>query len=497
MQSSYESYDCVLAWAEKRARENDLGELRRAGLYRTPNEQYLTGTYPPLKALRPIEPAEVYAQASGVYNVYVHIPFCEQYCTFCHFFKEINSPQSRVERYVRTLCHEFELVTEAAGGRPQAETVYFGGGTPSYLNAEQLDRTFTKLWQHVDVLPSTEVTFELHPGVVRQPDYEDRLAAIAANGVNRWVFGIQSMDETVLLKLNRGHGRREVFRMLELLSEHGHDNLSVDLIFGLPYQTTENWYATIVELLQAGVRKFNVFPLFFKRSDPITKQYIREPEIFPDAETRLVMHHMAERLFFGEGFRRGPLFYYAQAEHHSRQQESKFEDIEHVNLLPFGVSSFGYIGGTQFYNVCDVGRHAELVDAGRPPVWLGATLSNEERVRRSMMFSLRVHGFDVGHLARTFDVDVSRLFGAQLERLEQLGLIARDGTQVELTDLGAVHADAVALCFVSDEVKALAAETNRTIVAPARDPRDRYDYSPLLRVDEPGGIDAGATRDAA
>jgi oxygen-independent coproporphyrinogen-3 oxidase len=492
MPIEHESYESVLAWARERMQALDLQTLHSAGIYRTPNEQYLTGTYPPLKALAPMEADEIFAGASGVYNAYLHIPFCEQYCTFCHFFKEINAQDSRVERYVRTLLSEIDLVTDRAGEQPTAETVYFGGGTPSYLSASQLQRVFDKLWSRLHRTSDTEVTFELHPGVVRQPDYEERLDTIAANGVNRFVFGIQSMDDQVLTKLNRGHGREEVFRLLDLLEARNVDNLSVDLIFGLPYQTTENWYRTLTELLDRGVEKYNIFPLFFKRSDPITKQYMREPEIFPDEQTRLVMHFMTERILTPKGFHRGPLFYYSKAEHHSRQQESKFEDIERVNLLPFGVSGFGYLGGTQFYNYCNMERHEAAVASGLPPVWRGWTLSPEERVRRSIMFSLRAHGFDVEQLTRTYDVDVEGRFGAEFTYLEDWGLIHREGSAISLTDLGAVLADAIALRFVSDDVIARAEETNRGIEKPSRDPLDRYDYSPLLRIDEPGGILTGS-----
>ena len=337
-----------------------------------------------------MDPEEVFADASGTYNAYLHIPFCEQYCTFCHFFKEINSQDSRVERYVRTLESEIDLVVGATGGEATVETVYFGGGTPSYLSASQLQRVFDKLWSGLQRTDHGG-DLELHPGVVRQPDYEDRLDTIAGNGINRFVFGIQSMNDVVLKKLNRGHGREEVFRLLDLLEARNVDNLSVDLIFGLPYQTTQNWYETITELLDRGVEKYNIFPLFFKRSDPITKQYQREPEIFPDEQTRLVMHYMTERLLLPKGFNRGPLFYYAKSEHHSRQQESKFADIERVNLMPFGVSGFGYIGGTQFYNYCNMERHQASIAAGVPPIWRGWTLSPEERVRRTIMFSLRAH----------------------------------------------------------------------------------------------------------
>jgi len=462
--------------------------LRAAGVYRTPLEYYLVGTYPPLKYLHDIDQSEVYKGITPSQNLYLHMPFCEQYCTFCHFYKEINSDTDRVDTYLTALHAEIGLVAGKMTDGLNASSVYFGGGTPSYLNAGQLTGLFEHLWRNVGVTADTEITFELHPGVVRRPDYEDRLDAIAAGRVNRWVFGIQSMDEDVLTTLNRGHGRDEVYRLLGLLSDRGIDNLNVDLIFGLPFQTFENWYGTLTELLAAGVTKFNIFPLMFKRSDPITRQYIRNPENFPDAADRLIMHYMAEYVLAAEGFTRGPVFYYSRAGEHSQQQQNKFDSIEEDNLVGLGVSSFGYIGGTQYYNLCDNAEYMKTVAEGRTGVWKGHTLADEERVRRAIMFGIRAGGVDFAGLERTFGIDGAALFEPELRELTDLGLVDITDGRMVLTDLGCTFVDGIGHLFASDEVRERVLETNDRIESPSSDPVDRYDYSPIGRLDLPGGI---------
>ncbi|MDN3354255.1 coproporphyrinogen-III oxidase family protein [Actinomadura sp. DC4] len=466
--------------------------LRAAGVYRTPLEYYLVGTYPPLKYLHDIDQSEVYKGMTPSQNLYLHMPFCEQYCTFCHFYKEINAGTDRVDAYLQAIHGEISVVSEQMAVGPDgglaASSVYFGGGTPSYLNADQLTGLFEHLWRNVEVTPDTEITFELHPGVVRRPDYEDRLDAIAAGRVNRWVFGIQSMDEGVLTTLNRGHGREEVYRLLGLLADRGIDNLNVDLIFGLPFQTFENWYSTMTDLLAAGVGKFNIFPLMFKRSDPITRQYIKNPENFPGAEDRLVMHYMAEYVLGAEGFRRGPVFYYSRAGEHSQQQQNKFDSIEEDNLVGLGVSSFGYIGGTQYYNVCDNAEYMKTVAAGRTGVWKGHTLADEERVRRAVMFGIRAGGVDFAGLEKTFGIDGTELFAPELRRLQDLGLVEVTDRRLVLTDLGCTFVDGIGHIFASDEVRERVLEANERIESPSSDPVDRYDYSPIGRLDLPGGI---------
>ena len=475
------AYDQVYAEAEAAVSALPLDALSRLGVHLPIEDYYLVGTYPPLKAMDRLPAADVLAGLTPTCNLYLHIPFCEQRCTFCHFAKEILPPGARVERYLGALSRELGAVAEQVGRPIVAQTVYFGGGTPSYLDARQIGRLFAALREHARLADDCEITFELHPSVIDAPDYGDRLDALMAAGVNRWVFGAQSMDDKVLRKLNRGHDRQAVYRLLRLLGDRGLDNHSVDLIFGLPYQTPENWYLTMRCLLEAGVQKFNIFPLMFKQADPISAHYRKQPEIFPDVRQRLVMHFMVESLLRPLGFHRGPLFYYARTRTHSQQQENKYDSIEDVNLLPFGVSSFGYVGHTQYYNNPDVGGYLADVDAGNLPVWRGAHVPVEERMRRAIMFGLRSAGVHRADYRRRYGADPVERFAAEFEPLVEHGLMEVDDAGVRLTDRGAPFADGIALRFVSEQVRRRVRNANATIVDLKRDPIDRYDFSPIER----------------
>ncbi|MEU9340184.1 coproporphyrinogen-III oxidase family protein [Streptomyces sp. NPDC048278] len=468
-----------------------MAQLTELGILQPIENYYLIGTYPPLKAMDPVDPMEFLPRATGMCNVYLHIPFCEQRCTFCHFAKEILPEDQRVARYVRALREDLALVGDLAG-RPTAATVYFGGGTPSYLNAEQIAEVSRSLRAAVGVTAETEMTFELHPGVIDAPDYADRLDAVAEAGVNRWVFGVQAMEDQILGKLNRGHTAADVHRLLGMLAERGVDNLSVDLIFGLPYQNLQNWYTSIRTLVEAGVKKFNIFPLMFKQADPISAHYRKNPEIFPGNRDRLLMHFATEAIMKEIGFRRGPLFYYAQDEHHSRQQESKFDSTEDINLLPFGVSGFGYVGHTQYYNECTVGGYMDAVESGRPPVWRGAHLGVEERMRRAVMFALRSSGVHREEFRRRYGVDPAEQFAAELRPFVDNGLLEIGPDVVSVTDRGAPFADSVAIKLASDSVRARIRSTNLSITDLKHDPLDRYDFSPIERDPVGAGVSPAA-----
>lgn len=470
----------VLDEAQTAVSRLPLATLQELGVLQPIENYYLVGTYPPLKAMGTADPQEFLPHATSACNVYLHIPFCEQRCTFCHFAKEILPPEKRVESYLRSLYADLAVTGEMAG-HPAAQTVYFGGGTPSYLNPRQITEVFARLREAVGVTAQTETTFELHPSIIDAPDYTDRLDALAESGVNRWVFGVQSMDDRVLGKLNRGHDAADVHRLLGLLAERDIDNLSLDLIFGLPYQTLENWYSSIRELVEAGVEKFNIFPLMFKQADPISAHYRSNPEIFPDNEQRLLMHFMTEAVMKRLGFRRGPLFYYSKSDHHSQQQENKYDSIEDINLLPFGVSGFGYVGHTQFYNEWSIDTYASAVESGRPPVWRSAALNLEERMRREVMFPLRSGGVNRTAFRERYGADPVDRFGEELAPYIDHGLLAVTEEAVEVTDTGAPFGDSIATALASEAVRSRVRASNALITDMKRDPVDRYDYSPIER----------------
>jgi oxygen-independent coproporphyrinogen-3 oxidase len=479
-------FDDVFEAASARADRIDVPRLRANGIAADAFEYYLLGTYPPLKAMDRIDEREAYDGASGLYNVYVHTPFCEQYCTFCHFAKEINPNRSRVAAYLRGVRRELELLAARLPEGIVAQTIYFGGGTPSFLTAGELEGLFEAVWRVVTPAPDCEVTFELHPRIVHEPEGLKRIETVRDRGVNRWAFGVQTLDDAELRAINRGHNAADVRTLLEMLEAAGCDNVSLDLMFGLPQQTVQTWYRTLRTVLDLGASKLNIFPLMFKATNPIATHYAKRPGEFADDRTRLLMHFVGEELLRRSGFQIGPVFYYSQTGQHSVQQTSKFTDIEHANLLPVGVSSFGYVGNTQFYNYCDIDSYLGAIGDGRLPVWMGKTLDLDARRRRAIMFGLRSHGVSRAACLQHYGCDPMRLFAREFELLMTLGIVEQvDGDVLRLTEDGVAWADGAGALFTSDEVRRRVEQTNRTIVNPRTDPLEIHDYSPIARLKSP------------
>lgn len=260
----FEDYRSRLA---DRAAAVDTGLLAAHGLLPKPAEHYLSGTYPPLKAMTQADDSEVLWGATERVNLYLHLPFCRQRCTFCHFAKEIQATPDRISRYVDALTTEIAMMAARLGPR-RVDSVYFGGCTPSTLPPADLARVFVALQEKFPWELHTEVTFGLHLQVVRdRVQLAQQFDVLRSGGVNRIAIGIQSLDDRVLRTLNRGHTAAEALTLVDILQHSPFDNVSVDLMHGLPYETPQLWFDTLSTIVERGVQKMNIFPLFLKVTD--------------------------------------------------------------------------------------------------------------------------------------------------------------------------------------------------------------------------------------
>lgn len=470
--------DTYRAAAQAAASALDTADPDIQQLLPSPTEHYLSGTYPPLKAMEPADADDVFRDASARLSLYVHIPFCRQRCTFCHFAKEVRATPGRVSSYFEALTAEIKMVAGRLGPR-EVSSVYIGGGTPSVLSPAEVTRLFTVLSEVFPWDSGAEVTFELHPQVVRNRlTLSDQLKSLRAAGVNRIAFGVQSLDDRVLRTLNRGHTAGEALALADVLTGSDFGNVSADLMYGLPHETLDGWYDTLRSVVEHGISKLNIFPLFLKVTDPISRLYDRKPHVFPDRRDRLITHLVAEEYLRDQGFRRGPVFYYSRAGRHSVQQELKFDSIDDTNLLGLGASSFGYLGGTQYYNRCDVDEYMAEVGAGRLPLWRAATLSRDELARRTVMFALRSAGVRRATFRARFGALPEDMF-PQMARFRRLGLLSRVNDTWITTDLGAYCVDGMAAQFASDDVQRRIAATDEAIADRRTSLLEQHHYSPL------------------
>ncbi|HEY0170680.1 MAG TPA: radical SAM family heme chaperone HemW, partial [Pyrinomonadaceae bacterium] len=231
-------------------------------------------------------------------GVYIHVPFCRSRCSYCDFATGAYEG-ALAERYVGALAREVESFARAEG-RAEVDTIYFGGGTPSLLSPAQVSFVLEAVRRRFDIDARAEVTLEMNPGTVTP----ESLRALRDAGVNRASFGAQTFDDRELRRLGRTHSSDDTRRTFESLRGAGFDNVSFDLIAGLPRQTAEAWSRNLEEALRLRPEHLSLYLLEVHEGTPLAEQIRAGRYADPDpdlaAEMYRLMCERTERAGYGQ-----------------------------------------------------------------------------------------------------------------------------------------------------------------------------------------------------
>lgn len=278
-------------------------------------------------------------------GIYIHIPFCNKRCIYCDFYSTVNDETVR-DNYVSALCQELEL---RAGYLPSREidTLYIGGGTPSLLTGCQLGRIFQKVNDLFDLKPGAEITIEVNPDDVN-PDF---VTALKSLPVNRVSMGVQSFNDDVLQLLNRRHNSRQAVEAVHLLYNNGYRNLSIDLIYGLPGQTLQQWEADVDKALQMPVTHLSSYALSYEEGT-VLKRWLDEGKISEaDEELSLAMFTMLMDKAAAQGWEHYEISNFAKPDFRSRHNSGYWKGMLYLGCGP---SAHSYNGNSRCWNQGDV-----------------------------------------------------------------------------------------------------------------------------------------------
>lgn len=386
-------------------------------------------------------------------GVYIHIPFCRARCSYCDF--ATGTYESALSaRYVRALT--LEIVRHATGemdaraltfAREQHEdvdTIFFGGGTPSLLAPAQVASILDAIRTTFHVAPGAEVTMEMNPGTVTP----ELLREFRALGVNRASFGAQTFDERELRRLGRTHTADDTRRTLRDLRAAGFDNLSFDLIAGLPEQTLEAWSRNLDEALRLRPEHLSLYLLEVHEGTPLADQIRRGFWRAPDADLAAEMYELMVERTASEGYEQYEISNFCLPGRESRHNTKYWAGAPYFG---FGCSAHSFDGHTaRWSNERDTLRYAELVEAGSSPVVERTELDQRAAGAEAIFLGLRLmrHGVNlVEHRAR-FGTDVRAEHADDFQRFTEAGLIEFDGDCMRLTPHGALLSNEVFAAFI-------------------------------------------------
>ena len=345
-------------------------------------------------------------------GIYVHIPFCRSKCQYCDFYSVTGSEESLKEDYRRAIC---EHIREAGGQAPGylVDTIYFGGGTPSFFGADGMASILTAIRKNFDVSPSAEITFEANPDSVPK----QLLRRLRSEGFNRVSLGIQCDDDELLKKIGRPHSYSQAVEAYQLIRKMRFRNVSVDLMYGLPDQSMEAWQQTLENVLRLRPEHISCYGLKVEEGTPLYE--VQEFANLADDDTQADMYLEAIRILREHGYRQYEISNFCRKGHVSRHNLKYWSGEEYLGFGPDAASDFG---GRRFTAVRDIHAYIEGIFTGGMVLREVQEVPPRDRAGEYLMMRLRtVVGINPEAYERKFLLPFAPLEAA-LETFRQRGL---------------------------------------------------------------------------
>lgn len=370
-------------------------------------------------------------------GIYLHIPFCKSRCSYCDFATDVYRSSDGVERYVTALCDE---IPGSTGGNIKVDTIYFGGGTPSLLLPRQVDQILTQVYSWFDVSEDdVEITMEMNPATVTT----ESLNGYRSLGVNRASFGVQTFDDRELKLLARGHDAKDARTTFRLLRDAGFQNISFDLIAGLPGQTLDGWRRNLDESIAMRPEHISLYLLEIHEGTPLAEQLRsgRRPALDEDLAAR--MYEVMRDELAAAGYQQYEISNFALPGCESRHN-SKYWRLDPV--YGFGVSAHSFDGFQRYANERDTAKYVQRIEEYRV-----AEVSREriDLASEAAFLGLRmIEGIDLTDFGNRFGIDIAAKYAAELDELVAAGLVASSADNLRLTPKGMLYSNEVFRVFV-------------------------------------------------
>lgn len=359
-------------------------------------------------------------------GLYIHIPFCASRCIYCGFYS--TTAVASQDRYTDALCREMQMqkdyLLKALDATPHMElsTVYLGGGTPSQLSGENLEKLFDTIYNKVyqDQLPvsaTAEVTIECNPDDIT-PQFASILSSLP---VNRVSMGVQTFSDERLKFLRRRHSAREVDQAIGRLRQAGIDNISIDLMFGFPQETMADWRTDLQQALSLEVEHISAYSLMYEEGTALYRLQKEKRVRETDEETSLAMYNLLIDELTAHGFEHYEISNFARPGFRSRHNSSYWQAVSYLGL---GASAHSYNGYSRQWNVADICQYIEAIERGVLPAEI-ETLDADTRYNDRIATALRTReGIDLSVLEKPYQTYLEELATPHIRRGH---LVLKDG----------------------------------------------------------------------
>jgi oxygen-independent coproporphyrinogen-3 oxidase len=376
----------------------------------------------------------------NISSLYIHIPFCKRKCEYCSFISYPDR-ESDISPYIDALKQELlvRLQTDTL------TTIYFGGGTPSLLSREQIGGLIDTIRSLCRIDPSAEITIEANPGTVN-PEY---LKTIRKIGINRLSIGAQSFLDKELSLLGRIHNAAEIGYAVKSSRAAGFENISTDLIYGLPGQTVKEWQYSLEKLVPLDPNHISLYPLTLEAGLPMLRK-IENGELPPiDPDTAADQYELAEEFLARQGYAHYEISNWAKPGFECRH------NLVYWNALPYlgtGAGAHSYIDNHRTSNTNSIDDYLLLIKQHQSAAVMDEEIPPDLQVAEAIMLGLRlVDGISPDNINTRFGININVRYQPQIAELQEMGLIEFTKGMLKLTARGRLLGNEVFHRFLPDK----------------------------------------------
>ncbi len=382
-------------------------------------------------------------------GLYLHIPFCKQACHYCdfHFSTSLGLKSQFVDALVKEMALRANYLPDPAA---PLETIYFGGGTPSLLTGAELARIFEAIEAHFSVAPRAEITLEANPDDLSPA----KLAELAASPVNRLSIGLQSFHEPHLRLMNRAHSAQESGQAVQAAQAAGFENISVDLIYGVPAASHAIWQEDLARLFELNVPHVSAYALTIEPDTAFGRRLQKGTFVAPPDEFVATQFELLLTQLRAHGYEQYEISNFCRPGRESRHNSNYWRGVPYLGLGP---SAHSFDGRSRQYAVANNPQYvAAVLERGAVPATV-EQLSPLDQANEYLLTTLRTsRGCDLGHLRDALGLNLLASRADYLASLTAQGMATLSGEVLRLTDAGKLLADHITLELFADAPAAAA-----------------------------------------
>ncbi len=448
------SFDRAQALSDAEERVGELRRFKKMGLAPLAGDFFVTVAYPPVSAYPRLSDDEFLQgftpSPDGAYSVYVHVPFCDRHCVFCHVPVSVQPAPEEAERYLAALDQEMGIFLRRLGrDKLKARAILLGGGTPTYLEPRQLDRLLGFFTARLDIPTGTQFSVDVEPVTLAGDQGLRRLEILRAHGINRICIGVDSFNDALLKRMNRRYTAADAAAVVRRCREMGFA-VNTEFIYGYPGQDIDDWLATINQAIALEPDEIQIYRLrivpYKGYVGTITKHFETAPKDFPGDEATARLKQGAHSLLRSFGFdehlnrvfSKDPGTY----SRYSRGLSGAFDDT-----IAFGQSARISFHDRYGVNALDFQEYYARIEQGRLPVNSGMIRSPDAQLRWALILPLICCAVDKKTFRRLTGRSLDGLFRPKIGRLKALGLLEEDEKELKLTRMGRFFASEIGYQF--------------------------------------------------